>query len=292
GRLYAGGRDGTITEWDLATGLDCRTLATSVPNPTLNTKKSVTALCTLPNSSRLFSASEDGSLTFWNLATAQPIRSYRAHDGYVHAVCVSPEGRLYSGGADRLINEWDVDTGRRHWVLAGHTRWILALTACPASANNGRLYSAGNDNTVRVWDLASGKCIMVLEEHRDWVTSLCLGRDLLYSCSRDGSVKVWDTGSGRCLRSLRGHSSGAAVRAVTVAAGRLFSAGDDKAVVEWDVRQGRIVRTLTEHEEAVVALCAGADGKLFTGSIDGTVKVWEIGELSLSSFGLARVEFE
>ncbi|KAJ3330705.1 hypothetical protein HDU76_005045 [Blyttiomyces sp. JEL0837] len=261
GKLYAGGRDGAIAEWDLASGLLTRTLAPGH-------SKGVTSICT--SGSRLFSASEDGSVMVWNLTSGLCTRTIRGHDGYVTAVCVSPEGRLYSGGADRMINEWDAQTGRRQWILTGHTRWVLTL--CAAA---GRLYSGGNDHTVRVWDMATGRCLMVLEEHTDWVFSLCLGRDLLYSSSRDGTVRVWDTGSGQCLRTLKGHD-GAGVRAVCVAAGRLYSGGDDKAIVEWDVKSGKPTRTLGGHFGAVSSLCAGHDGKLYSGSGDCTVKVWEI----------------
>ncbi|KAI8844974.1 WD40-repeat-containing domain protein, partial [Chytridium lagenaria] len=227
GKLYAGGRDGTIVEWDATHGTVSRTFSHGH-------SKGITSICA--SGSRLFSSSEDGSVI--------------GHDGYVTAVCVSPEGRLYSGGADRMINEWDPVTGRRQWILTGHTRWVLALCAA-----GGRLYSGGNDHTVRVWDMSNGRCLLVLEEHSDWVFSLCLGRDLLYSSSRDGTV--------------RGHGE-TGVRAVCIAAGRLYSAGDDKAIVEWDVKSGKPTKTLGGHFGAVACL------SLF-GSGDCTVRVWEIG---------------
>ncbi|KAJ3207775.1 hypothetical protein HDU67_007255 [Dinochytrium kinnereticum] len=261
GKLYAGGRDGTIVEWDATQGTVTRTFSHGH-------SKGITSICA--SGSRLFSSSEDGSVIVWNIATGSPTRTIRGHDGYVTAVCVSPEGRLYSGGADRMINEWDPVTGRRLWILTGHTRWVLALCAA-----GGRLYSGGNDHTVRVWDMANGRCLLVLEEHSDWVFSLCLGRDLLYSSSRDGTVRVWDTSSGQCLRTLRGHGD-TGVRAVCIAAGRLYSAGDDKAIVEWDVKSGKPTKTLGGHFGAVACLCAGYDGKLYSGSGDCTVRVWEI----------------
>ncbi|KAJ3410537.1 hypothetical protein HDV05_003667 [Chytridiales sp. JEL 0842] len=261
-KLYAGDRNGSISEWDIPTGTLTRTFSPSH-------SKGVTSVCT--SGSRLFSSSEDGTVVVWNLQTGLPIRTIRGHDGYVTSVCITPEGRLYSGGADRMINEWDPHTGRRLWILTGHTRWVLTLCAA-----GGRLYSGGNDHSVRVWDMETGRCLHVLEEHTDWVFSLCLGKDLLYSSSRDGTVKVWDTSTGQRLRTLKGHDEGTGVRSVCVAAGRLYSAGDDKAIVEWDVKSGKPTRTLGGHYGGVSCLAAGHDGKLYSGSGDCTVKVWEV----------------
>ena len=196
GYLYAGGRDGSIVEWDLTSGLISRTLSTtSLPAKAINNyssflgdshhslpishSKAVTCICS--SGSRLYSASEDASIIVWSIPTAKPIRSINGNEGFVTAVCISPEGRLFSGGADRHIYEWDPTSGKRLHILSGHARWVLAL--CTAG---GRLYSGGNDHTVRVWDMTTRQTLYVLEDHRDWVFGLCLGRDLLYSCSRDG----------------------------------------------------------------------------------------------------------
>ncbi|KAJ3108104.1 hypothetical protein HDU97_002339 [Phlyctochytrium planicorne] len=255
--LYTGDHQGTVTSHNLAT-------LQEITYPRSHTK-AITSLFAF--NSRLFSAAEDGCLAIWQNSTA--VRTIRGHEGSVTAVCVTPEGRVYTGGADRVVNEWDPASGRRLWVLQGHTKRVTAL--CSSA---GRLYSGGNDHTVRVWDMASGRCLFVLEQHTDWILGLCLGRDLLYSASKDGAVKVWDTSSGQCLRTLKGHAGG--VKTVCIASGKLYSGGDDKAIIEWDVKSGKPVKKMGGHYAGISSLGAGFDGKLYSGSGDCSVRVWDI----------------
>jgi WD40 repeat protein len=71
----------------------------------------------------------------------------------VFALASLPDGRLASGGADRLIRLWDVDQITQTARLAGHDGSVRAI----APLADGRLASGATDNTVRVWDLSSGK---------------------------------------------------------------------------------------------------------------------------------------
>ncbi|KAJ1558446.1 hypothetical protein HK096_000631 [Nowakowskiella sp. JEL0078] len=280
-RIFAGSRDGLINEWDLLSGSHVRTLK--------GHEKSVT--CLAAGSGILYSGSEDGSLRFWIIATGSPMKNILAHDGYVTSVCVTAEGKLYTGGADRIINSWDPITARRLWVLSGHSRWILAL----ASAD-GRLYSGGSDNTIRVWDIETGRCLMTLNAHEDWVYSIAVApqSNTFYSSCRDGTVKVWDI-NGECLATVNGHGKHG-VRSVAVAPSvpnKFFTAGDDKTIIEWDSRTRTQLRTVTGHTGAVSSLIFTANGLLFSGSGDCTVRIWDAGQsvserkVSLTEFGVS-----
>ncbi|KAJ3047785.1 hypothetical protein HK097_011221 [Rhizophlyctis rosea] len=268
GRLFAAHTDGTISEWDLASGEVTRTFSANSSSSNHNANPITTIAA---GGRRLFSGSEDGTLKSWSLNSGSLVRSVNAHEGHVTSLCFTKEGRLYSGGSDKTINEWDPRGLRRKWILSGHTRWVLSIVS-----GGGKLYSAGSDGVIRVWDMATGRCVFLIEDHKDWITSLCLGRDLLYSSCRDGTIRIFDTSTGQCLRTLLGHNN-QPVRAVCVAGGKLYSAGDDKAVVEWDVKAGRTVRRFVGHYGAVMALVAGLDGKVFSGGQDGAVRIWDGG---------------
>ena len=60
--------------------------------------------------------------------------------------------------------------------------------------------------------------------------------------------------------------------AVEVAGHRLFSASADKTIRVWDIESRRCERVLEDHSRPVLSL-ACADGKLFSGSYDYTIKV-------------------
>jgi len=77
-------------------------------------------------------------------------------------------------------------------------------------------------------------------------------------------------GSQITLASEQGHDE--IVWAVEVAGHRLFSASADKTIRVWDIESRRCERVLEDHSRPVLSL-ACADGKLFSGSYDYSIKV-------------------
>jgi WD40 repeat protein len=67
----------------------------------------------------------------------------------VQCVAYSPDGRrLVSGGADNLINLWDVETGKPALTLHGHSAGVSAIAFAP---DGDWFISASNDQTLRIW---------------------------------------------------------------------------------------------------------------------------------------------
>ncbi|KAI9324436.1 WD40-repeat-containing domain protein [Zopfochytrium polystomum] len=67
-----------------------------------------------------------------------------------------------------------------------------------------------------------------------------------------------------------------------------FSCCSDGTVNMWDIHNRKLVRTLGNHEESVTCCCVTPDGaKLVTGSLDKTVKMWDI----MSGKELSSYEF-
>ncbi|KAJ1552108.1 hypothetical protein HK405_012642, partial [Cladochytrium tenue] len=206
GHVYVGARDGGVGAIDGSAPGDFRP-----PHA-----RGVTALCALAGGALLASGSEDGTVAVWDARTGRRTRSLRAHAGCVAAVCaavadgsVDADGvpspapaHVFSGGADGAVSEWDARTGRRLWILAGHSGGVLALAAGPA-----RVSSAARDGSVRVWDTRSGRCVAVLDgpSAGGWVAALAVSSDgaRLFGGARDGTVRAWDlSDGGRCLHTV------------------------------------------------------------------------------------------
>jgi WD40 repeat protein len=67
------------------------------------------------------------------------------------------------------------------------------------------------------------------------------------------------------------------------------SGGQDKMIHLWDVASGREVARWPGHEDAVTALLFSLDGQtLYSGSQDGTLKIWSLPFLrkELTALGL------
>jgi WD40 repeat protein len=125
-------------------------------------------------------------------------------------VAFSPDGSLIaSGGDDRVIKVWDVQTGECLRTLHGHENWIQAIAFSP---DGTCIASGSNDQTIQLWDTATGERLQTLQSHhnRIWAvafsevkTSSTENHLLLISGSEDETVRVWNLDTGECIQSLR-----------------------------------------------------------------------------------------
>jgi F-box/WD-40 domain protein MET30 len=68
------------------------------------------------------------------------------------------------------------------------------------------MVSGGTDHTIRVWNFLKGECY-TLTGHMEWVNSvrLCEQDRLVVSGSDDSTVRLWDLQTRSCIREFKGH---------------------------------------------------------------------------------------
>jgi serine/threonine protein kinase len=121
------------------------------------------------------------------VAPVAEARSFVGHTGTVHAISLSPDGKLaVSGGADGTVRLWDVATGQQKWKGEGHTGAVLSVAF---SADAGHVLSGGADKTVRLWDVATGK-ERAFDKHHDSAVWLVRFDDakIAHSVSADKTI--------------------------------------------------------------------------------------------------------
>ena len=75
---------------------------------------------------------ENGPLTVFSLDTGRRLRSFRAHPGVATCVDFSADGStIASGGSDRALRLWNVQSGECERTLQGHQAFISALAWHP-----------------------------------------------------------------------------------------------------------------------------------------------------------------
>jgi serine/threonine protein kinase len=185
---------------------------------------------------RFAAASHDWKVTLWDTATpAGPVQIIDAHDSAAQAVAYMTTDKgplLASGGADKTIKIWNLDTLDRMRTYRGHKDFVSALTFSP---DGKTLASASLDGNIRIWSTRTSRLQRRLYGHRGRVGSLSFSPDgkTLLSSGADGQLRIWDVARGRTLRTITGHNGAINAASYSPDGTRLASAGEDGVVRLW-----------------------------------------------------------
>jgi WD40 repeat protein len=125
-------------------------------------------------------------------ASADPVRTFEGHLKFVKAVAYSQNGKYaLSGGEDRTVKLWDIESGKEIRTFRGHLHWVLSVAFSP----NGKYALSGSrDDTLKFWDVQTGQEAQTLAGHQGMVRCVAFspnGRYIL-SGSEDNTLKLWD----------------------------------------------------------------------------------------------------
>ncbi len=144
------------------------------------------------------------ALPYWK-GDAQEIKTFRGHSQGVWSVAYSPDGlTLASGGGDRYLRIWDIETGRLLKSLRGHTQDIRQVHYSP---DGQTLASGSEDRTIRLWNPQSGETTRLLFTRYDHsVCSISFSPDglMLARAGHNKDLKIWEVTTGTELMTLLG----------------------------------------------------------------------------------------
>jgi WD40 repeat protein len=279
--LASAGDNGTVKFWNVENGKLLRTVAARPSVKDKSKPAKAIALAYSPDEKLLAVGYGDatafdaqGELVLLDASTGK-VRRVLARGGAVLAVAFAQDGStLASGGADKTIRLWNVQTGAAIRVLSGHEDSITTLAFSP---DGSTLASGSNDKTVRVWDTRSGNALQTLMAHSKPVRAVAFSSDgkILASSGIDRRIFLWDARSGRQLQSISElkHVS----RALAFAPKEnSLAAGSWSAVELWNANTGALEASYEERPRWTQALAYSPDGKTLatTGGSDKLVYVW------------------
>ncbi|KAJ2376194.1 ubiquitin-binding SDF ubiquitin ligase complex subunit met30 [Coemansia sp. RSA 2607] len=240
-------------------------------------------------------------------------RKFRFRESQIRAhadgiLCVQfNDAYMITGSYDSKLHVWDAETFELVSELTGHTMPVRAL-----EFDDCKLFSGSLDGTVKIWNYRDGTCIRTLRVFENGgVISLHHQRGTLVVGGENGTIRVYNIAKMTSF-TLAGHTDW--VNAVRIyGENTLFSCSDDMLIKRWDLEQRQCVRTYTGHTHHVQSLHlsnrappllppslshpnsssrnrdADDDQRPFmiTGSLDGTMRVWDIesGECLKTIFG-------
>jgi serine/threonine protein kinase len=227
-RVLTGHANGQIVLWDFERA---EKLATFKRN-----ESEIRSLAFAGGPDRVAASSSDGRVAIWQVSEpGSPKQIIEAHEEAASAMTFARTERGYllaSGGADKLVKLWNLDTLSQIRRYRGHGD---AVTAVAFSADGQMLASASLDGAIRVWSTGSNSTIRRLYGHKGRVGSVAFSPagDTIISAGEDGQVRVWDFKRGRAAKTLNGHTGGVRSVAFSPDGTTLASAGDDGIIRLW-----------------------------------------------------------
>jgi WD40 repeat protein len=256
--LLAGGTDGQVHFWDVATG---REVGPALAAPRFGPEAWVTRVAFSPDGRRIATSSQK-AVVLWDAASRKPDGAPLPHDGLVWGLAFLPDGRLATCVDDGTVRVWDLAARRvvlgplRH---CGAPNYYYTLAAYPKGPI---LASAGQDGRVVFWDTASGHPAGPGLTHGSCVIQAAFTADgeKLLTTTRGGTVHVWALKTGRATDlPFQGFEANALALSPD---GRRFATGTGFGIVRlWHTDSLRPAGPVYRQRASVQSLAFSPDGR-------------------------------
>lgn len=231
--------DKTLRLWDLNTGNATRIFQDHTHD--------VTSVAFSPDNRQIVSSSRDRTIKLWNtlgeckytLSTAE-----QGHTNWVSCVRFSPSAQIpiiVSGGWDKVVKVWDMQTCKLTTNLIGHTGVINAVTISP---DGSLCASGGKDGIAMLWDLTKGEHLYSLDPINTSINALAFSPNRYWLCAAtDSGIRIWNLETKQTIAELK----------------------------------SEILQGSKNTRPSCISLAWSADGStLFSGFTDGSIKVWGV----------------
>jgi WD40 repeat protein len=193
--LASGCEDGTIALWDVASGVQGKTLR--------GNSTTYSRLAFSPDSQTLAASGSDGKIRFWELAGGKQVsQSIAAHGNRViREVAYSPDGKLLASvGEDRFVRLWEMPSGELLNEFESKNTPVFCSVAISA---DGKWLAAGSDapeSQLRVWDITDPsdwklKAQLAAHNPHCFACAFQPGGNIIATGGFDNSVRFWDLAS-------------------------------------------------------------------------------------------------
>jgi WD40 repeat protein len=275
-RVFSGGADKTIRIWDASDGHTIHVL-------TGHTQQ-VDALVVIKNGEQLISADRDHELIVWDVnkgglrrfGAVRPNQSCTMHDSTCYpnvALRASPDGRYMALRSEKILEIWEISSGRLLHDLVANLPDTKEVTAFTFSVDGKRL-TALVDGILHLWDVEHGTYLgnIKLQEHRS-KSQASLSPDGSFLVFAEFEPTIIDALTGDVLSENSGYLTPAVIYglAATDDGTRLVSGGWDGMTRVWDLATGGLKQILKPGGNVNAVAIASGGTTVMSGSSNGLI---------------------
>ena len=229
----------------------------------------------------LLSVGNDRTVKLWDVKTGNNLRVF----GVVNSaapIAISPDSH-YALIGDYPVKLLDLDKGMIIRTYSESMGWVKSLAFSPdgSKALTGGGMPEGSMGVARLWDIKMETEIRSFPHSRE-VVSVAFSPDgsQILTGSWDGAAKIWDWKTGAEILTIE--HPGAVYAANFSPDGKMIITVSDTARI-WDAKTGKLIRTIPRNSNWIQTAVFSPDEKsVATGDLDGTVRIWDIHDLSTS----------
>jgi WD40 repeat protein len=199
----------------------------------------------------LISANDQGTLHIWDYETGTLLRSCKGHEGVVHSVAFSSDGKwLVSGSMDRTVRLWLVATGEEQRRFGDSVDSVKCVAFSPGC----RLIAASTgdyEGFTVLWEVNTGREVARLPATQGHVSQIAFSPDgkLLAGTGADNTLCLWEIVTRSERLRWEAQSGGGLAIAFSPDGRSVAAASQDTSVVLWDVAHcGHHAYSGTEHD--------------------------------------------
>jgi len=278
--LASGGKDGTITLWDVNHRQPLGETLAGPPGWIANGDLAFSS-----DGRLLASGGGDGRIFWWDVNSHQRLGPLTGTTSSpISTVAFSPDGQLLASGSG---DEGAGNGGLTLWDLAAQQRLGEALTGsgeAPVSvafSPDGRKVASGGFIGLILWDVASRLQLSETFAGSTGVFEIAFSPDgnTIASSRSDGSgdITLWDVATSQERLTLAGHTGIVYSLAFSPDSQTLASGGFDQTIILWNMATRQQLATLTGHAGSVIGVAFSQDGTLASAG-GGSIILWDVSD--------------
>ncbi|MFA5182648.1 MAG: caspase family protein [Syntrophales bacterium] len=203
--LVSASMDGTIRQWETATGREMRTFGESAKKDAASSREWFSSAAFSADGKHILSGSGNEA-KLWDVETGKMERIYTGQAQGVLSVVLSPDGsKAVLGKNDGSIDICDLPTGNIIKAMQAHSSGVYVVSV---SSDGARLLSGSSDQTLKLWEFPTLNPLKTFSGFPHWVEAAAFSPDGKYAVSGDGEgyLRLFDLQSDREIRAVRDHN--------------------------------------------------------------------------------------